>query len=78
MTSVVRAVRECLSVHGKMLESGFLEAVPLICTSAVWGQGPVFAHPELLGTCRGEWLPAGMGSFLPELTVRGGCNRWCL
>ena len=88
MTSVVRAMRGCLSVRGKVLESGFTEADPLICTSAVWGQGPVFPCPELLGTHRGEWLPsagcqlAGVLSFLSSLSVgaaiAGACDILCL
>ena len=30
-----------------MQESGLTEIIPLICTLAVWGQNPVFSHPEL-------------------------------
>ena len=88
MTSVVRAVRGSLSVHGKVLEPGFPEADPLICTLAVWGQGPVFPRPELLGTRHGEWLPsggcqlAGVLSFLSALSVgaaiAGACDILCL
>ena len=31
---------------GKMQESGLTKIIPLICTSAIWGQYPVFSHPE--------------------------------
>ena len=33
-------------MYEKMEESGLIEIIPLICTSAVWGQYPVFSHPE--------------------------------
>ena len=29
-----------------MQESGFTDLIPLMCTSAVWGQHPMFSHPE--------------------------------
>ena len=29
-----------------MQESGLLEIIPLICTLTIWGQYPVFHHPE--------------------------------
>ena len=34
-------------MYEKMQESGLPEIIPLICISAVWGQDPVFSHPEL-------------------------------
>ena len=33
-------------MYGKMQEAGLTEIIPLICTSATWGQHPVFSHPE--------------------------------
>ena len=33
-------------MYGKMQESGITEIIPLICTSAIWGQHPLFSHPE--------------------------------
>ena len=39
-----------------MQESGFTEILPLICTSPVCGQYPVFSHPEFLRTHQWEWL----------------------
>ena len=27
-------------------DSGLTEIIPLICTSALWGQDPAFLHPE--------------------------------
>ena len=34
------------SMYGKMQKPGFPEIIPLLCTSALWGQHPVFSHPE--------------------------------
>ena len=40
---------------GKMQESRLTEIIPLMCTSALWGQYPVLSHPESpQGVCRGE------------------------
>ena len=33
-------------MYGKRQESGLIGIIPLICTSAVWGQDPAFLHPE--------------------------------
>lgn len=33
-------------MYGKMQESGLTEIIPLICTSALWGQYPVLSHPD--------------------------------
>ena len=33
-------------MYGKMHESGLTEIIPLICTSATWGQHPVLSQPE--------------------------------
>ena len=33
-------------MYGKMQESGFAEIIPLIYTSPIWDQYPVFSHPE--------------------------------
>ena len=64
-------------MYGKMQESELTEIIPLICTSAIWGQCPVFhilsflrAHRrELLqsGGCLREvffpsWVPSGLTS----------------
>ena len=35
-------------MYGKMLESEFIEIIPLISTSAIWGQDPVWGFPRLL------------------------------
>ena len=35
------------SIWGKMQESGLTEVIPSRCPSAIWGQHPVFSHPEL-------------------------------
>ena len=34
-------------MYGEMQESGLIENIRLMCTSSVWGQNPVFSHPEL-------------------------------
>ena len=40
-----------------MQESGLTEIVPLIFwPSSIWGQNPVFSHPEFLSTHRRERL----------------------
>ena len=31
-------------MYGKMQESGLTGIIPLICTSAIWGQYPVLSH----------------------------------
>ena len=41
-------VNEFSTLYGMMQESGLTEIIPLICTSAVWGQYPVLSHPESL------------------------------
>ena len=33
-------------MYAKMQEAGPTEIIPLICTSAIWGQYPDFLHPE--------------------------------
>ena len=35
---------------------GLTEIIPLICTSANWGQFPVFSHPEFLQGSLWMWL----------------------
>ena len=41
-------------MHGKMQESGLTKIIPLICTSAIWGQYPVFSHPVSSGLFAGS------------------------
>ena len=36
----------CILVYGKMQESGLTEIMTLLCAPAIWGQYPVFSHPE--------------------------------
>ena len=56
-----------------MQESGLTKIIPLIRTSAVWGQYPVFSHPKVLRAYHREWLQsegcsmAGILSFLSSL-----------
>ena len=33
-------------MYGKMQESGLTEIIPLICTSLIQGQYPMFSNPE--------------------------------
>ena len=57
-------------------------------TSAIWGQYPVFSHPEFPQTAPSVlatvwWLLDGWHSLFPSwtpsgLTVEGGCNHWWL
>ena len=35
-----------LFYYGKTQDSGLTEIIPLMCTSAPWGQYPVFSHPK--------------------------------
>ena len=49
---------------GKMQEPGLTEIIPSICISAIWGQDPVFSHPEfpqgsLWGVAAIWWLLDG-------------------
>lgn len=60
------------------MQSGLMETSPLACASAIWGQYPVFSHPEApQGHCEGGCsilFPSRVPSGLP-----GGCNvmaRW--
>ena len=53
-----------------MQESGLTETIPLIRTSAIWGQYPVFSHPEfpqvsLWGVAAIRWLLDGRYSLFP-------------
>jgi len=42
-------------MYGKMQESGLTEIIPLMCTSAIWGQNPVFSH--YLRHYPWSWIP---------------------
>ena len=58
-------------MYGKMQESGLSEIIPLICTSLIWGQYPVFSHPECPQSSPWEvtavwWLLDSRYSFLSE------------
>ena len=56
-------------MSGKMKRSGLSEIIPLMCTSAVWGQHPVFSHPESLQGAhlgRLQWLRACLHPDLPQ------------
>ena len=49
-------------MYGKMQEFRLTEIIPLICTSALWGQHPVFSHPGFLRVhhCREPGLVAAV------------------
>ena len=40
------AIAFSISLYRKIQESGLPEIIPFICISAIWGQNPVFSHPE--------------------------------
>ena len=71
-------------MYGKMQGSGLIEIIPLICTSATWGQYSAFLHPESpqgaqLGvTAVAQGLAVGslFVSILSSLKAhsQGGCN----
>ena len=75
-------------MYGKMQEYGLAEITPFICTSVIWGQYPVFSHPEILSMH--YWGGCSVGILFPTrvpsgLTVReavmlwvDGCNILCL
>ena len=58
-----------------MQESGLTEIIPLICASAIWGQYPVFSHPEfpqglpLKGVDTVWWLLDGRYYFPSSLSA---------
>ena len=43
-------------------KSGLTEIIPLICTSALWGQDPVFSHPEFP-----QHAPLGLAAVADDL-----------
>ena len=43
------------------------EISPLLCTSGLWGQGPVFSHPGEWLQSDGCWTAGVYASFLPPL-----------
>ena len=70
-----------------MQGSGLIKILPLICTSATWGQYPLFSCPELtqgspLGVAAVWWLLDGryslFPSWVPSGLTKGGCNHWWL
>ena len=52
-------------MYGKIQESGLPEIVTLLCTSAVWGQYPMFSHPEF-----SQGSPSGVAA------VSDDCRRY--
>ena len=75
-------------MYGKMQESGLTKIIPLMCTSALWGQYLVFSQPEfpqgsLQGVAAIWWLLDGRYSLFPSWVPSGltsslleGCNHW--
>ena len=49
-----------------MQESEFTDLIPLMCTSAVWGQHPMFSHPEFPQHGCSLMADRWQASFLPE------------
>ena len=65
-------------MYGKMQESGLTEIIPFTGTSAIWGQFPVFSHPESpQGAPLGGWLMAWWWAscFHPEFP-QGSPSGW--
>ena len=65
-------------MYWKMQESGLIEVIPLIGTSATWGQYPVFLqHPKFFGWRR-QWQPTPV--LLPGKSHGWrslvGCSPW--
>ena len=71
------------STYEKMQESGLIETILLICTSAIWGQYPVFIFSGLTIGSGCSLMAARWQVFFfflislgaHQLTVRGGCSR---
>lgn len=74
-------------MYGKMQSCGLIEIIPLMGTSALWGQNPLFSCPEgwlsgvaavwrLLGGRYSFSFPSSLRAHL--LTSGGGCNHWWL
>ena len=45
-TRFVKLRNLALLLYGQMQESGRTDINPLMCTTAIWDQFPVFSHPE--------------------------------
>ena len=63
-------------MNGELQESGLTEIIPLMSFSALWGQHPVFPHPESPQGTRSCWLDflqhsffIGEAGILPEPQV---------
>ena len=61
-------------MNGKRQESGLTEIIPLICTSANWGQYPVFSQGSLWGVAAVWWLRDGRYSLFPSRVPSGLTN----
>ena len=65
-------------MYGKMQESGLPEIIPLIYTSVIWGQYPVFSHPEFPQAAPSReaavWWQAFIVSFLSPLGAHCGAD----
>ena len=51
-------------MSGKMQESALIEIIPLIRTSAIWGQYPAFSHLEFP-----QGAPSGVAAGSDDLMV---------
>ena len=64
-------------MYRKLQESGFTEIIPLICTSAICSQYPVFLHPEFpQGSPEGVAALWWMLSSVPLSHVRLFATPW--
>ena len=75
-------------MYWKIQESGLTEIIPLICTSSIWGQYPVFSHLEstycaLSGVAAAvprwqnlfpSWVTSGLNFRVPAMWWLDDCN----
>ena len=86
----VNEFRAFFFLYEKMQECGITEFFPFVCTSALWGQYPVFSHSEFpqdstwgsscsLIAARGQVFFSFLSSLgAHQITFHGGCNCWWL
>ena len=81
-------------MYGKRQESGLIDIIPSICTSAMWGQYPVLSPPEsprvsplgvdaavdcwIVGILFLSWVPSGLTIRAAGMWWLEVCNILCL
>ena len=59
-----------IHIHGMMQESGHIEIIPLVCTSAIWGHNPMFFI---------SWVSSGLISLPSAMAaISDDCDFLCL